>query len=166
MISNDVFWYLWVFLYLSEALWYFLGLSRSLWENGGECFAPHSHGSERAPRFKPRESVCELVFFMVRSTLPQLALRGALRALLGGPLVTGFFRLQPTVFPIKNSSRKKSFFVSRVSNHEDFDFLCDFSVRARDLVKHERCWTTFWHILGWSHEKSMKFKSESINNQQ
>ena len=61
------------------------------------------------------------------------ALGGALRALLGGPPASLFFRLQPNVFHVKTSSRNKSFFVSRVSNHEDFDFLCYFSVRPRDL---------------------------------
>ena len=69
---------------------------------------------------------------MVRSTLLQASLRGALRAILGGPLVTGFFRLQPNVLSVEKASRNKSFTVPRVSNYEEFDSVNDFSPGPRD----------------------------------
>ncbi len=49
---------------------------------------------------------------------PNFPSGGALRAFLGGPLVTRFFRLLPKGFPIKNSSRSKSFTVANVLDYE------------------------------------------------
>ena len=80
---------------------------------------------------------------MVRSTLLQLPPRGALRAFLGGPPVTGFFRLQTQVLTIKKGSGNKSFTVDLVSNHEKSDGDYHFLPSARDLLEHDQLWNTF-----------------------
>ena len=120
-----------------------------------------------AERLESRRSRCvaTVAAGMVRSTLPQLVFRGALRAFFGGPLVSLFFRLQPKVFPIKNPSRKKSFLVSNVLDYENSHGNHYFSVRARDLPGHDHFWTTFWDILERKHEKSMKFMTNQIKSQ-
>ena len=74
------------------------------------AFNPMFSLSKRLPETKASES-------MVRSTLLHHRPRGGLRAILVGPLVRLFFRLQPYVFMIQKASRNKSFTVSRVSNY-------------------------------------------------
>ena len=84
-----------------------------------------------------------LGWYMVRSTLLHLPPRGALRAILGGPLVTVFFRLQPKVFIIKTTSRNKSFNAARVSNHEKSDGDHHFLPSARHLLSRDHFWRHF-----------------------
>ena len=93
---------------------------------------------------EPQEIQDGLAWYMVRSTLLQLPPRGALRAILGGPLAVGFFRLQPKVFIIKSTSRNKSFFVPRVSNHEKSDGDHYFLPSAREISRHDQLWGHFW----------------------
>ena len=93
---------------------------------------------------------------MVRSTLLQLSLRGALRAFLGGPPVTGFFRLQTQVLTIKKGSGNKSFTSPRVSNHEKSDGDHYFLPFAREISKHDQLWGHFLIILVRKHEKCIQ----------
>ena len=90
---------------------------------------------------------------MVRSTLLQLRLRGALRANFGGPLVRLFFRLQTQVLTIKMGSGNKSFRFPRVSNHEKSDGDHYFLPSAREISKHDQLWTTFWYPRNRKDEK-------------
>ena len=102
---------------------------------------------------------------LVRSTLPQLSFRGPLRAILGGPLVSGFFDLLPKVFPIKKGSRNKRFFFPRVSNHEKSDGVRDFSVGQRELSTRDHTWAHFWTIFDEIFEKSIKYPPDRSQTQ-
>ena len=86
----------------------------------------HTHTQRRTHALKKTNKHTRNHAHMVRSTLLHLRLRGSLRALLGGPPATVFFRLQPKVFMIQMGSRNKTFFFPRASNHEESDFLMIF----------------------------------------
>ena len=102
---------------------------------------------------------------MVRSTLLQLPLRGALWAFLGGPLVTVFFRLQTKVLHIKKGSRNKVFVVHWVSNHEKSDGVHHFLVGPRHLSGRDDILAHFCHILVPKHEKWRQSEARRITNQ-
>ena len=120
--------------------------------------------SERPPR-QGRLLIIYDEFDMVRSTLLQLGLRGALRAKSGGPPATLFFDLWTKVFPIKKGSRNKSFIVHLVSNHEESDGDRDFSGGSRHPLSTDHFWGHFCIIFNEIFEKSILHPSDRFKSQ-